>query len=162
MTTRIPPSIAWLANKYSSVKSELAELERELAILQARRDSLRSDANSLERVISIHEVPIEASEIVLRRNNVCQKKMAYGFLTKAIYGYLSNLQTGHDASISEIFYAVICAANIDANYEWEFGTLRTSVAHQLRNMLSKNQIIRTFKGNGTVMSRYGIKKNNSC
>lgn len=158
MTIRIPPSIAWLAKKYRSVKAELAELEKELAIMQARRDALRYDVESLARVISIHEVPIEASDIALKRKNPSQQKLQYGFLTKAILKYLSSLPSGQDASISEIFYAVMRIANYDLNYEWGYTTLRKSVAHQLRNMLRQNRVIRTVKGTGKYSSRYKLPR----
>ncbi|MCG7568199.1 hypothetical protein MHM95_18160 [Pseudoalteromonas sp. CnMc7-15] len=154
MSTRTPPSIAWLARKYCFAKSELADLEKELAAILTRRDSLQSDVESLARVINIHEVPIEASELALSRKNTSQKKLKYGTLTKTILNYLHNLPSRQDASISEIFYAVIRSADVEVFSELEYLKLRKSVSHQLRNLCRQGRIIRTEKGTGKYTSRY--------
>lgn len=156
MTTRTPPSIAWLAKKYISAKAELVELGSDIAKLLVKRDMLSTDVASLERVIDIHEVPIHASELQLTRKNLTQKKLKYGSLSSAILKHLRNVPRGSDASISEIFYAVVQSLEIEFTSENEYLRLRKSVSHQLRNMCTKNKIVRTIKGNGTSTSRYRI------
>nr|WP_193988097.1 hypothetical protein [Lelliottia steviae] len=156
MTTRTPPSIAWLAKKYISARSELVELESDIAKLLVKRDALRADVASLERVIDIHEVPIHASELQLTRENLIQKKLKYGSLSSAILKHLRSISSGSDASISEIFYAVIESLGIEFTSEAEYLRLRNSVSHQLRNMCNKSKVVRTIKGNRKFTSRYRL------
>ncbi|AXQ98282.1 hypothetical protein [Pseudoalteromonas piscicida] len=156
MNTRIPSSINWLAKKYQTVKAELSAVETEILSLEGKRDTLTNDLESLERVISMHEVPILAHEIISVRKNNLQAKLKYGSLTRAILGYLKSFATHEDANTTEVCFAVIQILNIEFSSAKEVKTIKNAVRKRLCNLASEGQVVCTLKGSRNSPSRYRL------
>lgn len=163
MTTyRIPPSLGWLIRSRRTIMGRIALAERQMTSLRPHASkakaivdkveqlpkliaTLKVDLETTDRMIRMHEIPVNPDNINGLRVQTSVKNQPHGAMTRAIYGCLAvePLRWKTTTEIA-IFVANECYPGITDN---EFPRYRWDVRHRMRALAQHGKIDRAKFGN---------------
>jgi|GEM_PF-1510375 len=154
MSIKTPSSLKWLITRYQSVLQRCAEVEGLITQLETERQALTYQATCLENVISLHEVPIEPSDIKVPAVRRKRTNLPHGAVTKLIYECLGRIPIGTDISVTEIYEYVLSRVDWDSFDENKLKDLRHATRMRLKSMASSGKIGCSHKNVDGCESRY--------
>ena len=91
MSTRIPPSLAWLIDKRARLDAELQKAQQaadNAKRLLADLEELKHNLDAIDRALGLHELQVDTSLIAPKGTHAIRTKLPYGALTSTLLQYL--------------------------------------------------------------------------
>jgi hypothetical protein len=109
MEDRIPPSLKWLIDKRARIHGEILRKNRQHQInFEDGTKSLKclqEDIQAIDRVIGLHDIHVNPSDIPPIRPQICKFKLPYGMATRLIYEYFRQSQDEYSSTPMIVDYA---------------------------------------------------------
>lgn len=152
MSTRIPPSLAWLINKRARLAGKIrksSKLIEHLRKIERESDRWQADLVAIDRTLAMHDIQIDTDCIrPIAPRKASRIKLPYGGLTRALLGFLRTSDTPlstDELTMMLIDHSLNVIADPTDHYAIEliFRELRTSVYNRLKNLVSNGLIVKS-------------------
>jgi len=150
MRTKIPSSLKWLVDRRARTLAKRTEQMRraEMSTHEASRlvevaASLQADLDSIDRVLSLHEIAVDPS-IIRPRRTPQGMLLPYGKVTRAIYACL-RAANGEWRSTTEVLAFVTQRQGLAITSE-SYAHARLVVRRRLKAMVAAGKIRRRHEG----------------
>ena len=150
MSTRTPPSLAWLIDKRARLAGRIENATKVIDAarkLEIKRVKMRADLAAIDRALEMHEIRVDVECIIPIAPIERRIRLPYGILTKTLLQFLR--ESGEPLSIDALTMMLInrCVnvqegASDPSGHQLAFKKLRLSVRYRLKNLASNGVISR--------------------
>lgn len=161
MTTRTPPSLAWLIDKRARLDAEL--LKARQAADRAQRlfedlQELERNLEAVDRTLGLHELQIDISLIPPKTSRRVWSKLPYGALTGAIMRYLT-ASDGRAVSTGEL--AIYVATQCPELVELYAGktAFQRMIQRRLKDLARTGKLLRVHPSVGGKEGQWRLASN---